>query len=71
MTLAAMNERFRVIEDLWKVGSPEEQVEYLAELTEMRLELAKVSGPDADGALWLKRTVDRLSRNITVAQARP
>lgn len=71
MTLATMNERFRVIEDLWKVGSAQEQEEYLSELTDMRLELAKVSGPDADGALWLKRTVDRLSRNIAVAQARP
>ena len=68
MTLAAMNERFRVIEDLWKVGSAQEQEEYLAELTEMRLELAKISGPDADGAVWLKRTVDRLSRNIAMAQ---
>ncbi|QNK83207.1 hypothetical protein [Nakamurella sp. PAMC28650] len=71
MTLATMNERFRVIEDLWKVGSAQEQEEYLSELTDMRLELAKVSGPDTDGALWLKRTVDRLSRNIAVAQARP
>ena len=70
MTLDEMNARFRVIEDMWKVGSAEEQEEYLAELTEMKLELAKISGPEADGAVWLRRTVDRLSRNISVEQAR-
>ncbi len=71
MTLDQMNQRFRVIEDMWKVGSAEEQEEYLAELTGMRLELATVTGPDADSAVWLRRTVDRLSRNISVQQARP
>ncbi len=70
MTLDQMNERFRVIEDMWKVGSAEEQEEYLAELTDMRLELATVTGPQTDAALWLRRTVDRLSRNISVEQAR-
>ena len=70
MTLDQMNQRFRVIEDMWKVGSADEQEEYLAELTEMKLELAKITGPDADGAVWLRRTMDRLSRNISVEQAR-
>jgi hypothetical protein len=70
MTLELMNQRFRVIEDMWKVGSAQEQEEYLAELTDMRLELAKISGPEADSARWLGRTVDRLTRNISVAQAR-
>ena len=70
MTLDEMNTRFRVIEDMWKVGSAEEQEEYLSELTEMKLELAKITGPQADSASWLRRTVDRLSRNISVEQAR-
>ena len=46
MTLDQMNQRFRVIEDMWKVGSAEEQEEYLAELTDMRLELATITGPE-------------------------
>ena len=70
MTLDQMNQRFRVIEDMWKVGSADEQEEYLAELTDMKLELATITGPDADSAVWLRRTVDRLSRNISVEQAR-
>ncbi len=70
MTLDEMNQRFRVIEDMWKVGSAQDQEDYLAELTEMKLELAKITGAEADSALWLRRTVDRLSRNISVAQAR-
>ncbi len=70
MTLDQMNQRFRIIEDMWKVGSAEEQEEYLAELTDMKLELATITGSDADGAVWLRRTVDRLSRNISVEQAR-
>ena len=70
MTLDEMNQRFRVIEDFWKVGSAEEQEDYLAELTEMKLELAKITGAQSDSALWLRRTIDRLSRNISVAQAR-
>ena len=70
MTLDQMTQRFRVIEDMWKVGSADEQEEYLAELTGMKLELAGITGADADGAVWLRRTMDRLSRNISVEQAR-
>jgi hypothetical protein len=70
MTLDQMNERFRVIEDMWKVGSADEQEEYLAELTGMKLELAGITGAEADSAVWLRRTMDRLSRNISVEQAR-
>ena len=70
MTLDQMNQRFRVIEDMWKVGSADEQEEYLAELTGMKLELADITGADADSAMWLRRTMDRLSRNISVEQAR-
>lgn len=69
MTLDEMNQRFRVIEDEWKVGSAQEQEDYLEELTEMRLELAKITGAESDSASWLARTVDRLSRNMSVAQA--
>ncbi|MET3806886.1 hypothetical protein ABIB25_003906 [Nakamurella sp. UYEF19] len=71
MTLDLMTQRFRVIEDLWKVGSADEQDEYLDELRTMRVELTKVTGPDTDGAVWLQRTVDRLTRNISSAQAKP
>ncbi|SDP05621.1 hypothetical protein SAMN04515671_2820 [Nakamurella panacisegetis] len=70
MTLDEMNTRFRVIEDEWKIGSPSEQAEYLAELTAMRTELDGVTGAQASGALWLKRTIDRVIRNITAEQAR-
>ena len=70
MTLDELNQRFRVIEDMWKVGSALEQEDYLAELTDMKLALATITGPQADSAAWLRRTVDRLSRNISVAQAR-
>jgi len=69
MTLEVMNQRFRIIEDMWKVGSDLEQAEYLVELAQMQSELDQISGAQADGALWLKRTVDRLARNITAAQA--
>jgi len=68
MTLEAMNKRFRVIEDEWAVGSPAEQDEFLAELDGMTRELAQVTGAEAEKAQWLRRTVDRLSRNISVAQ---
>ena len=70
LTLDQMNQRFRVIEDMWKVGSADEQEEYLAELTDMKLELAQITGPESDSAVWLRRTVERLSRNICVEQAR-
>lgn len=70
MTLDEMNQRFRVIEDEWMIGSAQEQEDYLGELSQMKLELAKITGTESDSALWLKRTVDRLSRNMTVAQAR-
>jgi hypothetical protein len=70
LTLDQMNQRFRVIEDMWKVGSADEQEEYLAELTDMKLELAQITGPESDSAVWLRRTVERLSRNICLEQAR-
>lgn len=69
MTLDEMNTRFRVIEDEWKVGSAPEQADYLAELTQMRTELDGVTGSQASGALWLKRTIDRVIRNIVAEQA--
>ena len=65
MPVDKMNQRFRVIEDMWKVGSEEERDEYVVELREMKAELAKVTGPQGDGAKWLGRTVDRLLRNIS------
>ncbi len=70
MTLDALAERFREIEDLWLIGSPEERQEYLAELAGMTAELRTMTGTDADRAVWLGRTVDRLSRNISSAQDR-
>ena len=70
MTLDEMNTRFRVIEDEWKIGSREEQADYLTELTRMRTELDGVTGAQASGALWLKRTIDRVVRNIAAEQAR-
>ncbi len=68
MTLEVMSKRFRVIEDEWSVSSPAERAEFLAELDGMTRELSQVAGAEAEKALWLRRTVDRLSRNISVAQ---
>jgi hypothetical protein len=68
-TLELMNQRFRVIEGMWKVGSAQEQDEFRTELIDMRAQLAKINGPEADSALWLGRTIDRITRNMSVARA--
>lgn len=68
MTLDEMNARFRIIEDEWKIGSAQEQDGYRTELTEMRSELEGVTGAQASSALWLKRTIDRVIRNISAEQ---